>query len=117
MDARVWLKRSVAVVAVLLLAYFGIGYLGEFSKIRVIANNENDWPVSAYAQLNESNHFVPSERVTIAPHSRQVVATWLVAAGSHEVYVAWSDRSVLQSYYLMPFTTKNVVVDTDVGSW
>jgi len=117
MDARIWLKRGVAVAVILLLAYFGIGYLGEFSKIRVVVVNNSVYSFSAWAQLNESNHFVPSERVTIAPHSKQVVASWLVAAGSHKVYVAWSTGYSWESYYVMPFTTKDVVLEPIIGTW
>ena len=123
MEAGVWLKRVIAIFVVILFGYFVLGYLGDTSKIRVTVTNANDYAIDAYARLNISSHkFLSSEVYTIPAHSKFVMSTWYVQAGSREVSVAWGPAGIAGSpgpdsffyfhtYYLMPFSTKNVVVD------
>lgn len=119
-NSRVWLMRVLSVAVIVLIVFLVTGYLGDFSRIRVTVNNTTDYPVAAVAKLNISHspYFVSSGSYTIPPHTEQVMATWSVDAGSHTILVTWGVNSshpepyfFFNDYYLLPHTTKNVVVD------
>ena len=133
MEARTWLKRISAIFVVGLLAYLAIGYLGDSCKVRVTVDNTYDYPISAFAQLNVSERVFRSSGVfTVPPHSTHVI-TWYAHAGSYGIYVNWGGNGgnntpdivmggsefyyYWEDFYLIPFATKNFVVEPILGAW
>ncbi len=122
-------KTVMAVVVVIVVFSFVLNVLAysqPWSKIRVTVKNVTDISLKVRAMLNVSGDFVSSETFTVSPHSAEVVVTWNLHAGTHQVFVLWGaknisdsnsqaypfSQSVSHSYHLVPFLTKNAAVET-----